>query len=135
MSAAEKLEMYEETQVDRKELMRELFEVRTKIAEIEARELKSLKARKTALENQLLSLLEVGEKLSFADIGTVSCKEEVVPNVSNWDAVYEHVMSNKAFYLLPRKVNAAAYRESLQIGDKIEGIESVAIRKLSVRKA
>ena len=122
-------------ELDRRAVVTELFEVREAIAKIEAAELKELKKRKKELEDTLLGGLEVGEKVSFAGVGTVSCAEEIVPNVEDWEAVYDYIRNNNAFYLLARKLNAAPYRESLNIGDEIEGVTPVTIRKLNVRKA
>lgn len=121
--------------VDRKAVITELFEVREKIAEIEAGELKKLKKRRKEIEDTLIGTMEVGEKASFAGIGTVSCSEETVPSVDDWDDVYAYILKNNAFYLLARKLNAAPYRESLNIGEEIPGVSSVKLRKLNVRKA
>ncbi len=128
-------EVIEFPQVDRRAIITELFELREKIAIIEARELKDLKKRKTEIEGILLATLEVGEKASFAGVGTVSCAEEVVPSVEDWDQVYDYIHEHKAFYLLARKLNAAPYREALHVGDEIGGVVPVTLRKLNVRKA
>ncbi|WP_335989564.1 hypothetical protein [Pseudoalteromonas sp. CH_XMU1449-3] len=121
--------------LDRKEIVTELMNVRREIALIESAELKSLKERRTELENHLKATLEVGEKVSYAGIGMVSMSEETQPSVQDWDALYEYIKENDAFYFLQRKVNGAPYRELLSTGESLAGVAPVKVRKLSVRKS
>lgn len=141
MSAAEKLnEEFDLSDIpaselpDRKAIVTELFRVRREIALIEAEQLKALKERKTELENFLKATLEVGEKVAYVGVGAVSMSEETQPSVTDWDALYEHIKDNDAFYLLQRKVNAAPFRELISMGDTLAGVKPVQVRKLSVRK-
>lgn len=124
----------EET-IDRKKLVTELMAVRREIAEIEANHIKPLKERKAVLENYLKATLEVGEKVSYVGIGSVSMAEETQPSVQDWEALYDYIKENDAFYLLQRKVNSAPYRELLTMGDELAGVQPVTVRKLSVRKS
>jgi hypothetical protein len=125
--------------LDKKETIEELFQVRAEIAELELKHIKKLKERKAILETQVLSMLEVGEKSAYAGVGSVSVKEEIQPKITDWDALYDFIKANDAFYLMPRKINGAPYREALEaanngVADPIPGIEPVTIRKLSVTK-
>lgn len=126
---------------DRKQLIEELFKVRDEIDRLEKLHIKDLKARKKELENALLAELEVGEKAAFQGIGTVSVKEEIVPHVTDWDAVFTYVRENNAFHLLAKRFLAAPFREHLQavesgLEDKpIDGVEPTVVRKLNVQKA
>lgn len=119
---------------DRKTVITELFAVRREIALIEAEQLKALKERRAELENFLKATLEVGEKASFVGIGTVAMTEEIQPSVTDWDALYEYIADNNAFYFLQRKVNAAPFRELISTGAELTGVTPVSVRKLSVRK-
>lgn len=126
--------------LDKKEVITELFGIRAEIAKLEQLHLKELKARKVELERQVMSMLEVGEKSAYVGVGTVSVKEEIQPKITDWDALYEYIKSNDAFFLMPRKINSAPYREALEasingLADPIPGVEPVTIRKLSVTKA
>ncbi|MBH0050685.1 hypothetical protein [Pseudoalteromonas sp. SWYJZ19] len=140
MSAAKKLPEVDFTAMevydlpDRKHVVSELFRVRKEIALIEANQLKSLKERKADLENYLKATLEVGEKIAYVGIGSISMAEESQPSVHDWDALYEYIKENDAFYFLQRKLNAAPFRELLSMGDDLVGVSEVKIRKLSVRK-
>lgn len=121
--------------LDRKAVVTELMGIRNQIAMIEAQQVKPLKKRRDELESYLKATLEVGEKVSYAGIGMVSMKEEIQPNVTDWDALYDYITENNAFYFLQRKVNGAPFRESLDAGMPPAGVEPVTVRKLSVRKA
>ena len=137
MSAAEQIAseiIPDQTVFDRKRAVEEFFEIKHQIKVIEERELKGLKARLKELEAQFLANLEVGEMAAFAGAGSVSVKEEIQPKVNNWDAFYNYVTENNAFYLMPRKVNGAPFREALDAGIEVAGLEPVTIRKLTTAK-
>lgn len=119
---------------DKKALVMELFELKHQIKVIEERELKGLKDRVKAIESHMFATLEVGEQLAYAGVGSVSIKEEIQPNVEDWESFYAHVTNEQAFYLMPRKVNAAPFREALGMGQTIPGVGSVTVRKISVTK-
>jgi len=119
---------------DRKAVVTELFNTRRAIALIEAEQLKALKERKAELENFLKATLEVGEKVSYAGIGSVSMAEETQPAVTDWEALYEYIKDNDAFYFLQRKINAAPFRELLSTGESLVGVSPIQVRKISVRK-
>ncbi|MGR5253615.1 hypothetical protein ACPV5S_15565 [Vibrio astriarenae] len=122
------------TRDDIKPLMEELFSLRAQITETET-QLKPVKERKTQIENTLLGLLDVDEKIAHKEIGTISVKEEDVPQVDDWDAVYRYIHAEQAFYLLSRRLLAAPYRELLEQGQDVPGTSPTTVRKLSVRKA
>tara|TARA_R110000850_G_scaffold148836_5_gene271193 strand:+ start:6657 stop:7082 length:426 start_codon:yes stop_codon:yes gene_type:complete len=140
MSAAEELPVELKEPIpanelpDRKAVVTELFNTRRAIALIEAEQLKALKERKAELENFLKATLEVGEKVSYAGIGSVSMAEETQPAVTDWEALYEYIKDNDAFYFLQRKINAAPFRELLSTGESLVGVSPIQVRKISVRK-
>ena len=140
MSAVEKLPEIDYTAMpvcelpDRKQIISELFRVRKEIALIENQQMRDLKERKAELENHLKATLEVGEKVAYVGIGSVSMSEETQPAVTDWEALYEYIKENDAFYFLQRKVNAAPFRDLLSTGDTLAGVASIQVRKISVRK-
>lgn len=140
MSAVKKLPEIDYTAMqvcdlpDRKQIISELFRVRKEIAIVEDQQMRDLKERKAELENHLKSTLEVGEKVAYVGIGAVSMSEETQPAVTDWDALYEYIKENDAFYFLQRKVNAAPFRDLLSTGETLAGVASVQVRKISVRK-
>lgn len=125
---------HEYTREDIKDLMSSLFSMKAEVARIEA-EAKPIKEEIKKIEGVVLSLLEVDEKIAHKGLGTISVKEEEVPNVEDWDKVYRHIQENGAFYLLSRRLLAAPYREMLDQGLDLPGVTTTTIRKLSVRKS
>ena len=121
-----------------KELIQQLFEVRSQITEIKERQLKDLEAQKKELEAQVFQALEDAGVVAttLKGTGSVSITEQVVPQAEDWDAFYEYVLEDKMrFMLLNKALNAPAFREALNIEGEIPGLTPFTKRTLSVRKA
>lgn len=118
------------------ETIKELFELRKEIKTIKERDIKPLEERQKELESQVFGFLDEQGLTSTAlkGIGTVGINESVVPNVKDWDQVYAYIKDNDAFFLLNRAMNAAAFRETIKMGD-VPGVEPFTKKTLSVRKA
>lgn len=67
------------------------------------------------------------------DMASVSINEDIVPDVTNWDALYEHVQETGDFSLIQRRVSSTAYRELLKLGEQVPGLESRTIRRINFR--
>jgi hypothetical protein len=67
------------------------------------------------------------------NIASVSINEDIVPDVTNWDALYEHVQETGDFSLIQRRVSSTAYRELLKLGEQVPGLESRTIRRINFR--
>lgn len=91
-----------------------LFEIREKIKTIEAKA-KELQVVFDAREKALLERLEAeavtGSRGSKA---SVSISDSIVPQVENWEEAWAYIHRNKAYHLIKRSMNAAAYRELLE---------------------
>lgn len=115
------------------ELLTNLYEVRTKISELQTEE-KTYKRMKEDLESELLVQLErqgidrVSNKLC-----TVSVKKETVPTVEQWDDLYKHIVQTNQFELLQKRMSATAYRELLQLGEQVPGVVSTELTKVNFR--
>lgn len=118
------------------ETIAQLFETRRLISSCNA-ELKDLRKIESDLVKSVMSHLnEVGlDKVSIKGVGTVALAEETVPQVTDWDSVYEYIKNNDAFYLLQRRMSSAAWREAMTIGEEIKGTEPYIVQKLNIRKA
>lgn len=119
------------------ELITRLFAVRAQISEIKKTALKPLETEQDELEQAILEHLEEQgvDSAKIKGIGSVTISEQIVPSVENWDSFYEYIHANKAFFLLNRAPNAAAFRETLEHGEEIAGVVPFTKRKLSVRAA
>jgi acyl CoA:acetate/3-ketoacid CoA transferase alpha subunit len=88
-----------------------------------------------SLEMELLVRLdEQGMLKASTDAGTASITETILPNVVDWDAVYEHIRETGDFYLLQKRPATAAFRELHQSDIKVPGMEPYTKRTISLRK-
>lgn len=116
-------------------IVKTMVEIREEKRKIKARE-KELNEKWRSLEMELLTRLdEQGmEKASTKD-GTASINETVLPQVVDWDAFNAHILENEALFLLQRRPAAAAYRELLESGELVPGVEPYTQRAIGLRKA
>jgi hypothetical protein len=67
--------------------------------------------------------------------GTASITEVIVPQVVDWDAVYEHIRETGDFYLLQKRPAAAAFRELHDSDITVPGMEPFTKRNISLRNS
>ena len=67
------------------------------------------------------------------DAASVSIGTDVVPDVTDWEAVYEHILATKDFSLIQRRVSSTAYREILNMRDGVPGLAPREIRRINFR--
>ena len=74
-------------------------------------------------------------------IGTNTIKNEhgnfrkmvaVHPHVIDWDLVHEYVRENNAFHLMYKQLTAGAYREVLDAGEIVPGVEPYEKETISI---
>lgn len=63
----------------------------------------------------------------------VSISSNTVANVEDWDAFWAFVIKKKYTHLLQRRVSDPAYRELLEAGQNVPGVEPFTKRTLNVR--
>jgi seryl-tRNA synthetase len=115
------------------ELIAQRKEVKEQISQLNE-ELKDLKAKQDELDFALIQKMDAeGLSRTANDFASVSINEEIVPDVADWDALYEHIITTKDFSLLQRRVSSTAYRELLKIGEAVPGLEQRHIRRINFR--
>jgi hypothetical protein len=72
-------------------------------------------------------------KKTANEVASVSIKEETVPDVHDWDALYAHIISTGDFSLIQRRVSSTAYRELLKLGENVPGLQPREIRRINFR--
>lgn len=82
----------------------------------------------------LIRLDEQGMLKATTGAGTASITETVVPQVTDWDALYAHIQETGEFYLMQKRPAAAAYRELQDSGIDVPGVEPFTKRTISLRK-
>ena len=89
-----------------------------------------------SLELELLQRLDSqGMKQAATDGGTATITKTILPNVVDWDALWQHIVDTRGFHLLQRRPAAAAFRELNSSGEKVPGIDAYEQRTISLRKA
>jgi len=64
------------------------------------------------LKLEILNALQTaGMSKASSKTLTVTVKQDVVPNVTDWDAFYAFIKKNNYFHLLQRRVSTAAWKE------------------------
>lgn len=121
MTPKELIERYQAIKAQRSELTRQDNELKEQLTEIEGR--------------LSVALDELGaDSLAVRGLGTVYRTEEIVPTVDDWDTFNSFVRDNDMLYLFQRRLNATAYRELLQQGIEVMGLNPTQITKITVRK-
>lgn len=115
----------------------ELIEIRgamqVEISGLE-RELKAKKARRDIIDGMLMKeLSRAGVKRTATESYSVSIKEDTLPEVVDWDALYEHIKETGDFSLLHRRTSSPAYREILSAGQQVPGIQPRTHRTINFR--
>lgn len=64
---------------------------------------------------------------------TVSISTAVVADVQDWDALWPYIAKNKFFHLIQRRVSDPAYRELIEMGKKVPGVQPFTKHKLNLR--
>ena len=112
----------------------ELFELRERKREL-TEQLNEIKAEYEELEREIMQNLDdFGIDLARGTMAKVSISESEVPTVEDWDAFYDYVRQEDAFYLFERRVAARAWRELYQSGELVPGTAPFTKRTLSLRK-
>ena len=89
---------------------------------------------KEELDYKLMTKLdEQGLSRTANDRASVSINNDTVPDVTDWDALYEHINSTKDYSLLQRRVSSTAYKELLKLGEEIPGLQPREIRRINFR--
>ena len=115
-------------------LIDKLYELREKKRLLEA-EIRSINLHQAEIETELKMLMEdAGIQNTGINGVKVSLVTEIQPAVQDWDQVYEYIRESGDFHLLHRRFSAGPYREMLQMGQAVPGVEPTEITKISMRK-
>ena len=113
-------------------IIAKLVECRDEKRRIKEREKELIEEWRTLEMELLVRLDEQGVKKASTDDGTTTITEVVLPQVVDWDAVYEHIKETGDFYLLQKRPAAAAFRELHDSGEVIPGMEPYTKRSISL---
>ena len=98
------------------------------------RELKELRSMQDEVDVLLLKKMDAeGLSRTANDKASVSINEDIVPEVTDWDKVWEAVIAERDYSLIQRRISSTAYREKLKLGDDIPGMQPRTIRRINFR--
>ena len=67
-------------------------------------------------------------------VATAAVMRRTVARVSDWPTVFKWVKANDAFDLIQKRINDGAFRERLEAGVKVDGVEPFEVESLSLTK-
>lgn len=113
-----------------------LFNIRNSKRELEAK-IKELEAQAKEIEDRLLEKMHADglDKFTVAGKGTISTSTSVVADVQDWQAFEGFVHKHKYYHLFQRRVSDTAYRELLEAGKKVPGVQPFTKVRLNMRAA
>ena len=116
------------------ELIEQRVNIKNQIDELNA-QIKDLQEQIRGNETILLKELDAqGLSRTANDKASVSINEDTVPDVTDWDELYAHIIDTKDFSLLQRRPSSTAYTEILKLGENVPGLQPRTVRKLNMRK-
>lgn len=127
--------MTTESRREMEALANQRFQLREQKRELEAA-VRDIEEELAENEQVLLAFAEeLGlDKFSVGKL-TFSVSNNVVGNVTDWDQVYAFIKEHDAFHLIQRRLANAAYKEILETGDELPGVEPFVKRSLNMRKS
>lgn len=118
-----------------KDLITEYQQLKAKRAEL-SQTAAELKQRMDDIEAAMLVELDNAgtDSVSVNGLGTVYRKQEIVPTIEDYATALNYIRDNDLMFLFQRRLNATAYRELLEQGVEVEGINPTQITKIIFRK-
>lgn len=113
-----------------------IWALREKKREMEA-QVKELEGQIKAKQDLLMERMQTeGIEKATGTKASVSLNSTVVADVQDWDAFWPYIAKNKFWHLVQKRVSDPAYRELLDLGKKVPGVQpftkhTVLVRTLS----
>ena len=112
-----------------------LYELRERRLALQ-KQVDEMKEQEGALNDHILESFSKAEcDGAKGKVATAAIARRTVAQVEDWDVFYEYVASRKAFDLLQRRCNDAAYRERLEQSVEIPGVKPYTVTSLSLTKS
>lgn len=123
--------MNEDTTIN--ELIKTRAEVKQSMDSLN-RELKALRETQDQLDVLLLKKMDAeGLSRTANQQASVSINEDTVPDVTDWEELYQHVIATGDFSLIQRRVSSTAYKELLKLGEAVPGLQPRTVRRINFR--
>ena len=111
----------------------EMYALREKKRELET-SIKDLEGRIATIESELMeSMAAQGVDKMTGARASVSISTTTVAAVEDWDSFLAYIYKNKFGHLLQRRVSDPAYRELIEAGKKVPGVQPFSKQRLNLR--
>lgn len=118
-----------------RDIIKRMAEIRAERRAISDRDKELIDEWRSNEMELIIRLDEQGQTLARTEEGTASITEQILPQVVDWDVLFEHIQETGDFHLLQRRPAAAAFRELNSAGIEVPGIEPYTQRSISLRKS
>lgn len=125
MTIGEKIDALYEARAARLQYQKQCDEEIAKLKGIEE------EARASIIEE----LRAAGLKGAKGTLATAAITQSIVPKASDWEALHGYILEHKALDLFERRISRTAYRERLDAGEVIPGVEQQVVTDISLTKA
>lgn len=105
--------------------------LKKRIAE-QAKKLEAMKSEASEMQDELIKNFGTGTKRVDGKIGSVTLKTTIEGAVKDWGKLYNHIEKTKDFSLLQKRLGQASYREQVEDGVRIPGVEKFNKKSLSI---
>lgn len=100
-----------------------------------SRKLKPKKEKLDELETQIIEAMKKEKLTEFGGTGgRLIYNRKAVPTVKDWNELYKYIKKNDAFFLLEKRTSVTAYREILDSGQTLPGVETFFKESLTLSR-
>lgn len=94
-----------------------------------------MKAKEKEVDEAVLAALEAaGMEKGTGSSATATLNKSPVPTVKDWPALWAHIQKTGEFDLLEKRVGKTAYRERIDNGKRVPGVETFWQKSISYSK-
>lgn len=116
------------------DLIDKMFLLREQIRGLDAQK-KEVSTELTELQLEFQARCsEAGTDYARGKLASASITEQVVPNIDDWGKVSEWILENDALYLVHRRISAGPWKELMDAGEEVPGIEPFTKKTVSLRR-
>ncbi len=95
-----------------------------------------MKRKEEQVREEIMAILEAdGLEGAKGRMATAAITRTTVGNVTDWDALYKYIKKTGEFDLMQKRLTDTAYRERLENGVVVPGVEPFIVKNISLTKS
>ena len=116
-------------------LIDNLYALSTERLEVEGK-VEEMKSKERALREEIAkALTESGVNGATGQVANARKTSKTVATVKDWGLLWQYIKDHDAFDMVQRRCNDAAYRERLEAGEQVPGVEPFVVEDLSITRS